>query len=101
MDTNSPLVTVTIYGQNIKNAIRDKQFSIEVKATLNSNGDIIGYTDCNPLIDFLETDYIESYLDDTTNIDTEVHNGEFETELLFYPDEPFVFTNENCYYSIK
>ena len=91
-------ITVTIFGQNIKDAITNGDYNVTVPVTFASSGGVENSIDIQPFLEYLSTEYIETldsiqeqeyidYYNDTVLID-----GVLETELYFNTEYQYLCT---------
>ena len=90
-------ITVTIFGQNIKDSIRNGNYQITYPVTFAPSGEVMETVDLSEFLEFLETDYIDNmdtaieqdevdYYSDTILIE-----GESKTELYFETEYPYIY----------
>jgi len=91
-------ITVTIYGDNIRRSIQDRNYTITIPVTYSPSGSVLNEIDLSQFIEYLETDYIdqldkaEEYYRVQYYSDTLIEDGQAETELYFSCEYPYIYS---------
>ena len=80
------MIKVIVYGKSISQSIIDGNFKVKREVTYNSSGEQEYSYDISLFIEYLKDDYIDN-LDEVSNVDTELIDGEYETSLILNENE--------------